>query len=79
MFLNSNDFFHFDFKNFANSWPSAWYFKSFSRSLEQFFLTVGQNNFANKIPFLYCLDDSKRFIGVFIVLGINNFAQIMDE
>jgi hypothetical protein len=27
-------------------------FKSFSRSLEQFFLTVGQNNFGNKIPFL---------------------------
>ena len=25
--------------------------KSFSRSLEQFFLTVGQNNFGNKIPF----------------------------
>ena len=24
----------------------------FSRSLEQFFLTVGQNNFGNKIPFL---------------------------
>ena len=27
-------------------------FKIFSRSLEQFFLTVGQKNFANKIPFL---------------------------
>ena len=25
-------------------------FKSFSPSLEQFFLTVGQNNFGNKIP-----------------------------
>ena len=25
---------------------------NFSRSLEQFFLTVGQNNFGNKIPFL---------------------------
>ena len=24
--------------------------QSFSRSLEQFFLTVGQNNFGNKIP-----------------------------
>ena len=30
---------------------SATNFKSFSRSLEQFFLTVGQNNFGNKIPF----------------------------
>ena len=41
-----------DLKNFANSQPSASNFKSFSRSLEQFFLTVGQNNFGNKIPFL---------------------------
>ena len=37
-------------KNFANSRPSASNFKNFSRSLEQFFLTVGQNNFGNKIP-----------------------------
>ena len=28
----------------------GWNFKSCSRSLEQFFLTVGQNNFGNKIP-----------------------------
>ena len=27
-------------------------YKFFSRSLEQFFLTVGQNNFGNKIQFL---------------------------
>ena len=40
-----------DLKNFGNSRPSASNFKSFSRSLEQFFLTVGQNNFGNKIPF----------------------------
>ena len=33
-----------------NSRPSAWNFKSFSRLLEQFFLTLGQNNFDNKIP-----------------------------
>ena len=32
-------------KNFANSWPSASNFKGFSRSLEHFFLTIGQNNF----------------------------------
>ena len=44
-----------DLKNFANSWPSASNFKSFSRSLEQFFLTVGQNNFGNKIPFLHSI------------------------
>ena len=41
-----------DLKNFANSRPSASNFKSFSRSQEQFLLTVGQNNFGNKIPFL---------------------------
>ena len=34
-----------DLKNFANSWPSASNFKGFSRSLEHFFLTKGQNNF----------------------------------
>ena len=49
-----------DLKIFANSRPSASNFKSFSRSLEQFFLTVGQNNFGNKIPliviFLGCLN-----------------------
>ena len=41
-----------DLKNFANFQPSASNFKRFSRSLEQFLLTVGQNNFGNKIPFL---------------------------
>ena len=40
-----------DLEIFANSRPSASNFKSFSRSLEQFFLTVGQNNFGNKIPY----------------------------
>ena len=43
---------------FENSRLSASNFKSFSRSLEQFFLTVAQNNFGNKIPILliilYC-------------------------
>ena len=39
-------------KFFENSRHSASSFKDFSRSLEQFFLTVGQNNFGNKIPFL---------------------------
>ena len=31
--------------------PSSSNFKFLSRSLEYFFLTVGQNNFGNKIPF----------------------------
>ena len=34
----------------ANSRPSAFNFKSFSQSLDQFLLTVGQNNFGNKMP-----------------------------
>ena len=40
-----------DLKIFANSRPSTSNFKSFFLSLEQIFLTVGQNNFGNKIPF----------------------------
>ena len=42
-----------DLKKIANSWPLASNVKFFSRSLEQFFLTVCQNNFlVKKIPFL---------------------------
>ena len=38
-------------ETFENSRPSTSNFKTFSRSLEQFFLTVlGQNNFGNKLP-----------------------------
>ena len=40
-------------KNFENSQPSASNFKSFSRPLEQLFLTVTQNNFGNKIQIFY--------------------------
>ena len=40
-----------DLKHFAKSRPSALNFKSFSQSLEKIFLTVGQSNFGNKIPF----------------------------
>ena len=43
-----------DLKHFTNSQPSVLNFKSFSRSLEQNFLTVGQNNFGNNITFLHC-------------------------
>ena len=42
-----------DLKIVENSRPSASNFKSFSRSLEQLFLTVGQNNFGNKIPVMF--------------------------
>ena len=40
-----------ELKIFANSWLSASNFKSLTRSLKQFFLTVDQNNFGNKIWF----------------------------
>ena len=42
-----------DRKHFVNSRPSASKvkFQKFFTSLEQFFLTVGQNTFGNKIPF----------------------------
>jgi len=50
-----------DLKKFANSWPSALNFKKFSLSLEQFFLTVGQNNCGNKIPlFFYTTGKTKH-------------------
>ena len=42
-----------DLKIFENSRPSASNFNFFFWSLEQFFLTVCQNNFGNKIPFLF--------------------------
>ena len=61
-----------DLKNFANSWPSASNFKSFSRSLEQFFLTVGQNNFGNKIPFLGRMDFKSFKLQYHIVLFTAN-------
>ena len=37
---------------FAKSQLSTKNFKCFSQSLELFFLTVCQNNFGNKIPFI---------------------------
>ena len=44
VWINCSD----DIKKFANSRPSA---SNLTRSLEHFFLTVGQNNSGNKIPF----------------------------
>ena len=57
-----------DLKIFANSQPSSSNFKSFSRSLEQFFLTVGQNNFGNEIPFLI------RIVCFYYSTDMNNIA-----
>ena len=61
-----------DLKFFANSRPSASNFKSFSRSLEQFFLTVGQNNFDNKIPFLHCLIATYNILKLQFISDQNN-------
>ena len=44
-------------KKFENSRPSALNFKFFSRSIEHFFLKVGQNNFGNKLPKLRFQND----------------------
>ena len=41
-----------DLKNFANYWSSALILIFFSRSLEQFFLTVDRSNYGNKILYL---------------------------
>ena len=55
-----------DLKIFANSQPSASNFTSFSQSLDQFFLTVGQNNVGNKIPVIVVVQklkcDCKNFL-----------------
>ena len=62
-----------DLKNFANSRPSASNFKSFSRSLEQFFVTVGQNNFGSKIPLI--LTVSTNGLQVIQMIWMQKFAE----
>ena len=39
-------------------------YKSFSLSLEQFFITVGHNNFQNKIPHIIVLSLSGSYIPI---------------
>ena len=51
-------------KIFANSRPSASNFKSFSQSLEQFFLTVGQNNFGK----VHIFWEGHKFCEIFTLL-----------
>ena len=62
-------------KNFENSQPSASNFKSFSRSLEQFFLTVGQNNFGNKIPILLFQHGRQIFLIASHTIYENGFSN----
>ena len=65
-----------DLKKFANSRPSASNSKSFSGSLEHFFLTVGQNNFGNKIPFAN-ISPSQAFCIFLEKLLLTRRAQII--
>ena len=61
--------------NLANSLPSASYFKGFSRSLKQFFLTVGQSNFDNKIPFLFEFLKYLRYITLTLTKRLMLFGK----
>ena len=50
-------------------------FSKFLRSLEQFFLTVGQNNFVNKIPFfIRALNFPRKKLDLFVAI----FAMIVE-
>ena len=70
-----------DLKKISNSRTSASNFKSFSWSLEQFFLTVGQNNFGNKIPFILLFSLvffpklAASFLGQMIARTLVSFAR----
>ena len=58
-----------DLKIFANSRALESNFKSFSRSLDFFFLTVSQNNFGNKIPIPKPMVAFLSRIGLHLQLG----------
>ena len=64
-------------KSFANSRPLASNFKTFSRSLEQFFLTVGQNNFSNKIPISLFTTHNNLFFLLFTILAKSHFLVFL--
>ena len=63
-----------DLKCFENSQPSASNFKSFSLPLQQFFVTVGQNNFGNKVPFFVGKFNLLTFQVQFGSTGIKRFS-----
>ena len=54
-------------------------FQSFSRSLEQFILTVGQNNFGNKIPFLGSRLLEKKILQVFFWLHKKEVGKMLSS
>ena len=58
--------------------PSASKFKSFSKSLEQFFITVGQNKFGNKIPFLWDIPLlQQKILATYLLLRDTRFLGFM--
>ena len=64
-----------DLKKITNSRPSASNFKSFSPSIEQFFLTVSQDNFGNNIPKIKIWFELLQYCVNFIFLGYNTNAR----
>ena len=55
--------------------------KVFTRTLEQFFLTVGQNNFDNKIPFFVWnirVKVSKFFSSISILIDLGEKGQLVE-
>ena len=51
-----------------NSWPSAPNFKSFSQSLEQFYLTEGQTNYGKRIPVFLSVIEY-----IYVIMNSNNY------
>ena len=66
-----------DRKKIANSRPSASNFKKKSRSFEQFFLTLGLNNFGNKIPFLHGTFEAEGQEFSKILRSLEQFVQTL--
>ena len=67
-----------DLKNFVNSWPSASNFKSFSRSLEQFFLTIAQRSF-NPQKVSMWLHGSTWVFSSFSCSFMHNFSSTLES
>ena len=66
-FKASHEVLYGDLKKFANSQLSVTNFKSFSRSLEQFFLTEGQKKFRSKIPILFIQLEVKEILRDYVL------------
>ena len=65
-----------DLKIFANSWPSASNFQKFFSITRAIFLTLGQNNFGNKIPIIQAHLEKKTFVFNFSINVLNWLVKI---